>query len=45
MVLACYVISQDRVIKGSCDFIGKSSSRKVIIRSSLVAIGTVVLEI
>ena len=27
MVLAGYVISQDQVIKASCDFMGKSSSR------------------
>ena len=27
MVLACHMISQNHVIKGSCDFMGRSSSR------------------
>ena len=43
--LACQVTLQDQVIKGSCDFIGTSQSRQVIIWPSLVAIGTLVLEI
>ena len=45
MVLACHVILQDHVIKGSCDFIGRSPSRKIIIQPSLTAIGTVVVKI
>ena len=33
------------VIKGSCDFMGRSPSRKVNIPRYLVAIGTLVVEI
>ena len=33
------------VIKGSCDVIGRSPSRKVIILSNLVTIGTLLIEI
>ena len=38
-------ISQDYVIKGSCDIIGKSPSREAIILPSLVPINTLVIEI
>ena len=43
--LACQVTLQDQVIKGSCDFMGRSQSWQVIIWPRLVAIGTLVLEI
>ena len=36
MILVCYSISQDHLIKGSCDFTGVKS-RQVIILPSLVA--------
>ena len=42
--LVCLVISQDRVIKGSCDYMGGSLSRKVTVLPSFVAIGTAVKE-
>ena len=42
MVLVCHMISQDRVNKESCDFIGRSPSRKVIILPGLVSMGTMV---
>ena len=45
MILVCQVISQYNVIKGSCDLIGRSPSRLVTILPSLVAIGTMVVEI
>ena len=45
MFLVCRVIFRDHVIKVSCNFIGRSPSRYVIILPSLVAIGTVVVEI
>ena len=38
-------MSQGRVIKGSCDIIGRNSSRKPIILPNLVAIDTLVIEI
>ena len=38
-------ISQGHVIKGSCDVIGRSASREVIILSSFVTIGTLLIEI
>ena len=43
MVIACLVISQDHVIKGSCAFIGSNPSRFVTALPSLVAIGTLVV--
>ena len=45
MILACPVISQDYLIKESCDFIGISPSRQFIILPNLVVIGTVAVEI
>ena len=45
MILGYHVISQDHIIKGSCDFIGVCQLRYVMILPSLVAIGTVVVEI
>ena len=39
------MVSQGHVIKGSCDFIGMSPSRYITILPSLVAMGTVVVEI
>ena len=47
MALVCRIemISQDHVIKGSCDFIGETTSWQVTIMPSLVAKGTVVVEI
>ena len=44
MILVCHVILQDHVIKRSCDFMDRSPSRKVTILPSLVAIGTLVVE-
>ena len=45
MVLVCHVILQDHVIKGSCDFTGRSPSRLVSILSRLVTITILVVEI
>ena len=45
MFLVYQVISQDHVIKWSCDFIGGSPSWQVTIMPSLVAIANVVVEI
>ena len=46
VVLVCHVVSQDHVIKGSCDFIGRSPSRyHVTTLPSLMAIGTLIVEI
>ena len=44
MILVCHVILQDHVIERSCDFMDRSPSRKVTILPSLVAIGTLVVE-
>ena len=40
-----YVILQDHVIKGSCDFMGKSQSVWITILPSFVAIGTLIVKI
>ena len=40
MVLVCHVISQDHVVKGSCDFMGRSPSNEVPFLPSFVVIGT-----
>ena len=45
MILGCHVVSQGHVIKRSFDFIGMSPSRYITILPSLVAMGTVVVEI
>ena len=45
MILLCQVISQEQVMTGSCDFMSSNPLRYVIILSSLVAIGSAVLEI
>ena len=45
MFLICHVISQDVVIKGSRDFMGRSPLKLVISRSSMVPIGIVVVVI
>ena len=45
MVLVCHVISNDHVIRGSSNFMGRSLSRKVFVFPSLVTIGTVIVEI
>ena len=42
--LVCHEISQGHMIKGSCDFIGRSPPRLVTVLPSLVAISTVVVE-
>ena len=44
-VLLCHITSQDQVLKSSCDFTGRRLSRQETILPSLVAIGTVVMEI
>ena len=41
-VLVCQVISQDHLMKLSCDFMDRSPSRQVTILQSLMAIATVV---
>ena len=43
MVLVCLVISQNHVIKGSCDFIGSNPLRYVTVLPSLVTIDTLVV--
>ena len=45
MIWVCQVMSQDHVIKGSYDFVDMSPSRLVTILPSLMAIGTLVVEI
>ena len=45
MVLVCHVISQDHMVKGSCDFMGGSPLWYVATLPSWVAIGIVVMEI
>ena len=45
MVLFYHLISKDHMIKRSCDFMGKTSSRQVTILQSLVAIATLVVEL
>ena len=45
MVLVCYVILQDRVIEGSCDFMGGTSSWYVIPLPRFVTIDIAVVEI
>ena len=45
MVLVSYEILEDHVIKGSCDFMCKNPSTKVIIQLSFVALETAVLGI
>ena len=45
MVFVCHVISNDHVIRGSSNFMGRSLSRKVFVFPSLVTIGTVIVEI
>ena len=45
MILLCYVILEDHVIKGSCDFMGRSPSTYLTILLSLVTLGTLVGEI
>ena len=44
MVLVCHVISQNHVIKDSCDFIVKNHFRKVPILLIFVATDTVVVK-
>ena len=43
-ILVCHVISQADMIKGSCDFKGRRLPRSLSIPSSLVVIGTLVVE-
>ena len=45
IVLVCHVISQDHVIKGSCDLITSSSSLQITTLSNFGAIGIAVVEI
>ena len=45
MILICQVILLEHMTKRSFDFMGRSPSRQVTITQSLVAIGTVVVEI
>ena len=45
MVLACHVMSQDHVIRGSCDLMGSNLSRWATILPSLVVIATLVVKL
>ena len=45
MLLVCRVISQDSMIKRSCDFMGRIPSKQVTILQSLVAVATLVVEL
>ena len=45
VVLVCYLISQDHVIKGSSNIMDRSPSRLVMILSNFVLIGIVVVDI
>ena len=45
LVLVCHVISQDHVIKGSCDFMERSSWSELTIPPSLLAIDALIVEI
>ena len=45
MVLVCYLISQDHVIKGSSNIMDRSPSRLVMILPNFVLIGIVVVDI
>ena len=45
MTFVCHVTSQDRKIKGSCDFIVWNHLSQITILLSLVAIGTVEMNI
>ena len=45
MVLVCHVILQDRMIQGSCDFMGETPLRYVTSLPRLVVIGIVLVEI
>ena len=44
MVLIYHVILQDQVIKRSCNFMGKSPSKRITILQSLVVIVTLVVK-
>ena len=43
-IFVCHVISPDHMIKGSCDFKGRRLSGSLSILSSVVVIGTLVVE-
>ena len=45
MVLVCHVISQDHLINGSSDFVGRSTSKQVTTLQNLVAIVTLAVEL
>ena len=45
MVLACHVISQDHIIRRSCDFIASNLSRWATILPGLVVIATLVVKL
>ena len=45
MFLVCHLISQDHMIKGSSDFIGRGPLRQAISLASFAAIGTLVGDI
>ena len=45
MVLVCHKISQDRITKESCNFMGGTASQYVTTLSSLVAIGIMIVAI
>ena len=45
MVLACHVMLQDHLIRGSCDFMGSNPSRRSTILPSLVVIATLLVTL
>ena len=45
MNLICHVISENHVIKGSCDYMGSWPIKVIHYTTSLVAIGTLEVEI
>ena len=45
MILVCHVISQDHMIKRSCDCMGRSPLKQVTMLQSLVAIATLLVEL
>ena len=45
MVLVYHMILQNKMLKGSFDFMGRNPSRQVTILPNLVTIGTLVVEI
>ena len=45
MALVCHMILQDHVIKGPCNFMGRSTSKSVTILPTWMTIGTLIVGI